>query len=103
MFPGPVPLRRLLAGNRHGSAPMDERFGRKTHISPSNFCIDLRWHISAAVLLLQLSFAGDQPLLQHGTLLLELLRKRQSFFQVLLALGHLREKKSVAIIYIYPI
>lgn len=72
--------------------------GQQTHISPGDFCIDVRWHISTAVLLLQLSFAGDQPVLQHGRLLLELLRKRQSLFQVLLPLCYLKEAESVAIL-----
>lgn len=73
----------------------DERFGQQTHIRPRNFCIDVCWHISTAVLLLKLSFTGDQPVLQHGTLLLELLRKRQSFFQVLLPLCYLKEMQEL--------
>lgn len=71
-------------------------FGQWTHISPCNFCINVCWHISTAVLLLQLSFTGDQPVLQHGGLLLELLWKRQSFFQVLLPLRYLKEKECIA-------
>lgn len=95
------------AGQQHkrffcyAPAHRDERVGQQTHISPRNFRIDVRWHISTAVLLLQLSFAGDQPVLQHVRLLLELLRERQSLFQVLLPLRYLKERESMAILISY--
>lgn len=63
-----------------------------THIGPCDLSIDVSRHVSAAVLLLQLSLVGGQPLLQGGALLLELLRQRQSFFQVLLALRYLERE-----------
>lgn len=72
----------------------DERFPRVTHIRPCNLSIDVSRHVPAAVLLLQLSFTGGQPLLQAGALLLELLRQRQGFLQVLLALCHLERLKT---------
>lgn len=97
-----VPLLPLLASNISAFSSTLQRtgmkgFGQQTHISPRNFRIDVRWHISTAVLLLQLSFTGDQPVLQHVRLLLELLRKRQSLFQVLLPLRYLKEKENEAI------
>lgn len=67
----------------------DERFLQVTHIRPRNLSIDVSRHVPAAVLLLQLSFAGGQPLLQGAALLLELLRQRQGFLQVLFPLCYL--------------
>lgn len=67
----------------------DERFLQVTHFRPCNLSINVSRHVPAAILLLQLSFAGGQPLLQGGALLLELLRQRQGFLQVLLALRYL--------------
>lgn len=68
-------------------------FSHVTHIGPPNLGIDVSRHVSAAVLLLQLSVAGGQPLPQGGALLLELLRQRQSLLQVLLALRYLQRWK----------
>lgn len=83
----------LLATSRSTSLLLLKRFtdmsGQFTHISPSDLSINFRWHVPTAVLLLELSLAGGQPLLQGGALFLELLRQRQSFFQILLALCYL--------------
>lgn len=59
------------------------------HISPCDLSVDVGRHVVTAVLLLQLSLVGVQPLLQGAAVLLELLRQRQSFFQILLSLFYL--------------
>lgn len=63
--------------------------GTATHVSPCNLSINVSRHVSTAVLLLQLGLVRGQPVLQSSALFLELLRQRQSFLQVLLALSDL--------------
>lgn len=44
-----------------------------THISPCNLSVDVSWHVSAAIFLLELGLVCVQPVLQDSTFLLELL------------------------------